>query len=237
MQVAIVALALQLTLAPLLLGGVFAWSMVWITIGALICLALSAVAARRIWTGPAPLVGWAAIAMLGWTALQTAPLPCALVQAVAPEAAKNTQLVRKLLDQPAAGSCTLSRDPGATTEEIVKGAAIVATLLAAWVISSLGARRDVLWCVAGSTLIVSALALGHGLARLDAVYGMYRPVHAARGILLGPLMNPNNLGAFAALGAPLWISLSYASPHREVRWLGFAATVVTCTAALLSLSS
>jgi hypothetical protein len=235
-RVALLALALQLTLAPLLMGGVFPWSMVWIAIGSLICLVASTLAARATWTGPAPLVAWAALALLGWTALQAAPLPCDLVARLAPDAARNVAVAQKLLGNGGAARCTLSHDPGATAEEIMKGVAIVATLLAAWVVASLGARRDVFWCVAGSTLVVSLVALGHGLARLDSVYGMYKPVYASRTLLLAPLMNPNNLGAFAALGVPLWITLSYRSRHRELRFLGFIATVVTASTALLSLS-
>lgn len=236
LPVTVVVLSLQLTVVPLLLGGVFPWAMVWGASGGLVCLATSAMAARKIWTGAAPLVGWGALALLGWTALQAAPLPCSTVRSLAPAAAENVRVAQTLLNHDGTLRCTLSRDPGSTAEEVIKGVAILATLMAAWIVSSLGARRAVYWSVAASTLVMTLLALGHGLAQLDQVYGLYTPVYTSRGLLLAPLMNPNNLGAFAALGVPLWVTLTYRAPHRELRWLGFVATVLTATAALLSLS-
>ena len=80
------------------------------------------------------------------------------------------------------------------------------------------------------------LAVGHGLAGLDEVFGVYKPVEVNRQLLLAPLVNSNNLGAFAALGVPLWVGLTYRTAHREVRWLGRIAIVITAATAILSLS-
>ena len=53
---------------------------------------------------------------------------------------------------------------------------------------------------------------------------------------LAPLMNLNNLGAFAALGAPLWVGLTYRDANPNLRLLGYVAVAITTTTAVLSLS-
>jgi tetratricopeptide (TPR) repeat protein len=233
---ALTGLGLHLTLAPMLLGGVLPWGVLCIAVASLGCLALAAFAYRRELRAPAPPVLWAALGLIAYTAVQALPLPCGFVDVLAPGSARNTYAAQAALGVTAGFSCTLSADPGATQEEIVKGIAIVATLAAAWLLGAHGGRRAVFWMVALSTLAMSVVALGHGLAGLDEVFGIYKPVEVGRQLLLAPLMNQNNLGAFAALGVPLWIGLSYRTQVREVRWVSRLAVVLTALTAILSLS-
>jgi len=233
---ALTALSLHLTLAPMLLGGVLPWGVLCIAISSLVCSALAAFAYRRELRAPAPLVFWAALGLVAYTALQALPLPCGIVDVLAPGSARNTRAAYAALGVATGSSCTLSADPGATQEEIVKGIAIIATFAAVWLLGAHGARRAVFWMIAVSTLAMSVVALGHGLAGLDRVFGLYKPAEVGRQLLLAPLMNQNNLGGFAALGVPLWIGLSYRAQVREVRWFGRLAVVLTALTAILSLS-
>jgi tetratricopeptide (TPR) repeat protein len=228
-------MALHLLLAPMLLGGVLPWTMVLVAVMALAALGTAAYAFSGSLSDPSPAVLWAALGLLGWTSLQALRIPCDLVAMLAPESANSARAAQAALGA-SSGVCTLSRDLGATLAEIVKGIAIVATLAGAWLFGANGSRRAVLWMIAASSLAMSVVALGHGLARLDQVFGVYKPVETGGQLLLAPLMNPNNLGAFAALGVPLWIGLTYRTGLREVRWLGRVAVVITALTAILSLS-
>ncbi|HTU58151.1 MAG TPA: O-antigen ligase family protein, partial [Polyangiales bacterium] len=87
-----------------------------------------------------------------------------------------------------------------------------------------------------SSFAISCVALLHGLLEWHNVFGVYHPAGVTGAWLLSPLMNPNNLGAFAALGAPLWIGLSYRETRTNLRLFGYAATAVTSLVAILSLS-
>jgi tetratricopeptide (TPR) repeat protein len=235
--VALGAMALHLTLAPMLLGGVLPWTVVCIAASSLGCLGLTAFAYRPALAVAAPPLLWAALGLLVWTAVQVMPIPCGVAAALAPESANSARAAQAALGaSPAQMVCTLTRDPAATQEEIVKGFAIVATLAAAWLLAAQGARREVFWMIAASTLAMSLVAIGHGLAGLDEVFGVYKPVEVNRQLLLAPLVNSNNLGAFAALGVPLWVGLTFRTAHREVRWLGRIAIVIIAATAILSLS-
>jgi hypothetical protein len=204
-------------------------------VSGLVCLLGSALTTDVMAT-KTPAFLWMAFALLGWTALQATPLPCSFVETIAPGAAASARAAQVVLASKAAISCTLSYDPGATRAEIVKGVAVVSTLMAAWILGAGGGRRIVLWSLACASLAMCVVAVAHPVLGLKGVFGVYSPPFLWHPWLQAPLMNPNNLGAFAALGAPLFIALTQRDERREVRWLGYIATVITSVTAVLSLS-
>ena len=222
--------------APQLLGGALPITIVAIAPLALACLAwlgFRAPAAERAWpiTGAAFVLAWA------FTALQALPLPCDLVAAIAPDSADSARAAPMILTGHPPSLCTLSRDPGNTQQELIKGAAIVAAFLASWLYAASGGRRRLLWLIALSTLTMSLVALGHRVLELERVFGFYAPwgmLPEKR--LLAPLMNENNLGGFVALGVPLWIGLGYRAEDPNVRLLSYVAIAITTTATVLTLS-
>lgn len=220
--------------APQLLGGVLPWTSLVIAGLSLVCLAVvgaRAPAAQRSW----PRLGLMLVLLTVWTWVQVLPMACGLVAALAPSSAASADAVRTLLGD-RASACSLTQEPGNTRLEVIKTCAVAATFLACWAFAASGGRRRLLWLIAGSTLLMSLVAIAHGLLELDRVFGVYLPTGIERSWLLAPLMNPNNLGGFAALGVPLWVGLSYRHADFNVRLLGYAAFGVNTSAAILSLS-
>jgi tetratricopeptide (TPR) repeat protein len=220
--------------APQLLGGVLPATVLAITGVSLLCLGvigLRAPAAARSF----PALGFTWLALSVWTVVQGVQLPCGLVHWLAPSSADAAEALRKLLGE-TNSTCTLSQDPGSTRLEMVKACALFATFTASWFFAASGGRRRLLWIIAISTLAMSVVALCHALFEQDRVFGIYRPTGIVRTLLLAPLMNPNNLGGFAALGVPLWIGLTYRDENANVRLLGYVALALTTTTAVLSLS-
>jgi len=224
--------------APQLFGGVFPWTIAVTATGALLTLAATLWATHATRAGT---VSWLALAVCGaaaWTVVQTLPLPCSVVAWLAPQSAAEMRAALALFDGAPATWCALSRDPGATRLEVLKGIAIAATFLSASQLAACSARdrdRVILLC-AYSALAMSVVAHLHMALGLEEVFGVYRPREAGHSPQLAPLMNPNNLGAFAALGVPLWLATIWR--HREPRDRAIAAmaTVLTATTAVLSLS-
>ena len=83
-----------------------------------------------------------------WTCVQACPLPCWLVSGLAPDAVSELRAVLSLAGAPPPVWCTLSRDPGATRTEVIKGVAIVSGFLSAWWLAASGARTRVISLVA-----------------------------------------------------------------------------------------
>jgi tetratricopeptide (TPR) repeat protein len=221
--------------APLLLGGVYAWGMLAIGCSAVCCLLASAYARSDLRLDPSAVV-WTSLLLLAWTALQAMPLPCGLVHAFAPGAADGATAAQAVFRTSPPAWCSLSYDPGATRQEVVKGVALVATLMTAWILTAGSTRRDVLWMVAVSALTMSCVAVAHAVVGAQAVFGIYKPVEARAQLLLAPLLNANTLGGFIALGPALWIGLTHRHRLPEVRWWGRIAAVITAVTAILSLS-
>ncbi len=222
--------------APQLFGGVFAWSVVVIACMAVAALGAALWATRNARPASTP---WLAVAVCGaaaWTVVQALPLPCGLVSWLAPESAAALRDAVALVDPAASPWCTLSYSAGATRLEVLKGTAIVATFLAAWLLSAAGARDGVIGCCALSTLAISVVAHLHMALDVHEVFGFYRPVHASGGMQLAPLMNPNNLGGFAAFGVPIWVGILRHQREPRGRIVAALAIVLTSSTALLSLS-
>jgi len=235
--VAQLATGALVVIAPQLLGGVAAWSIsVILALSVLAYLAChyQAYGADRERLGWDPLM-WLMLASLGWTGLQALPLPCAVVAWVAPDAARHVAENATLLGgEP--GMCHLSRDPGATRMEVLKGLAIVLGFLCGRWLARLGARRTVYMAAAASSCAMALVALGHWGAQAEAVYGVYTPRTPGQALFIAPLINSNNLGGFLAMGVPLCLGMGAESADRVVRQAWRGAAVVVSATAVLSLS-
>ena len=221
--------------SPQLLGGVLPWTVNAIAIMSLVCLA--AVGMRSPGSSQQlPTLGVVLGGVALWTAFQALPLPCDWVATIAPQSEAKLRGVRTILGNPSVGFCTITQDPGLTQLEVVKAVTLVTSFSVAWLFAASGGRQRLLWMIAGSTALMSAVALAHWILEQNRVFGLYTPVGITRGWLLGPLMNPNNLGGFVALGVPLWIGLGYRAADSNVRLLSYVGLGLTSVAAVLSLS-
>ncbi len=218
--------ATTVVVSPQLLGGVTSWSVCLIAGLCLLTLfaALRAVGRGAEWGGS---VFWVAVAMsvaLGWTLLQAIALPCAAVETVAPASVEQMRATLGIVGQDKAGWCALSRDRGNTELEVIKGTAILAVFLAGFLLSRSGRRDFLVQCVAASAVLLAAVSLGHRLLGAEKVFGLYDPVHADP--KNGPLMNPNSLGGFLAMGFALLLALGAKSERaKRTFWLALALLV------------
>jgi O-antigen ligase len=228
------SLGVCLIVSPQLLGGVFGW-------GISVVAALSAIAcAAAAWASRADgstirldRASYALLAILAFTALQALPLPRAVTELAQPTAVQMADTAAALLGEPPPSWVPLSIAPGSTRAELVKGAAIVATFLAAWLLVSLGHRRQLVYLVALSTVAMAVVALGHLAVDADRVFGLYQQVHTGTA-LLAPLLNQNQLSGFLAMGVPLLLGLALEEEEDRGKRLGYlvGATLVGATSLL-----
>ncbi|HEY8211561.1 MAG TPA: O-antigen ligase family protein [Myxococcaceae bacterium] len=227
------ALAALLFTTPLLLGGAPAWSL-WPTCAlAGACLALAAGAAReqrhslRVPLAAALPLGVAALCLL-----QLLPLPPWLLDLLSPRAAevRDFALVPLGLDR----WRPVSLDPPATWRELAKHLGYAAALVsAAEVARSRRARGRLLAALALSGAVVAAVGLGHKVANVQAVFGLYQ-FHSAEPPILTPFGNPNHLAAFLTLTGAVTLGFASRSPGPRAGWL--LAFVAEAAVAFLSLS-
>jgi tetratricopeptide (TPR) repeat protein len=210
-----------LVVAPQLLGGVFPWG---IAIIAIMAAVTGLTTSRRIEiTNPnrraARLLDWTMLAALVWTVLQLVPLPSSLVRLLVPESVQALQSNAVLYGAAAPSWLPMSLDPGATRLEVAKGSAIVAIFLAARLFAASRQRRKVLMGVAGSAVLMAAVAFAHRIVGTDRVFGLYEPVYASTR-LLAPIMNENHLGGFMAMSCPILLGLAMdaRTAERRIAW-------------------
>lgn len=204
--------------------------MVATALAAAVCLAL-ALASARSTDLPTNLFLAVALGPAAWTALQVTPLPCGLVEALSPLSASRLREVHALFDLGPPALCTLARDPGVTREELIKALALACGMLACGMLAARGEQRVVFRAVAGSTVLMALVALGHFVAGAERVFGVYEPIELRNMRFVAPLINPNNLGGFLALGLPVLMGLAFEeeSPRRRAALIG-AMGVVAATA-------
>lgn len=210
--------------APLLFGGTFGWTNTVIAL--LLCasaLFVELTVGDRITTRvQTPAVMLFAAAFL-WTAIQSLPLPCGVVHFFLPQVADTAREVARLTGAPP--HCALSQAPGGTHAEVIKGAAILASFMAAWLLSVTGKRRELRKYVAYSVISLVLVTLGHVAAGASQVYGFYAPREAAPRFL-GPLLNTNNMAGLTAMGAPLAVGLALESSRRAKTVAWFVTAVL-----------
>jgi hypothetical protein len=234
---AVAAMAVAMLVPPQLLGGVEGWA-----IGITAALALVALGATH-WAlrGAVPVdyrrpLLVVVLGCAAWTAVQALPLPCGVAKLLAATAAEHVLMNRELLGDPSAGACTLSFDPGATRWELAKGVAIVAAFLSAWLLAAAGHRRKVLMAVGASVVLMALVGLAHLATGAERVFGAYEPRYSMHRPVLAPLLNPNHLSGFLAMGVPVLAGLGLATRDaaRRTIWMGGAA--LCGTTAILTLS-
>jgi tetratricopeptide (TPR) repeat protein len=233
----LIALFVVVVAAPQLVGGVFPWA---VAATCVMGAAAGIVASRKVEIvsaqgPPARLLDWVMVAALVWTCLQLVPLPEKIVARFVPESVEAWKATALLLGKRARSWIPLSLDPGATRLEIAKGTAIVATYLAARVLSEAGQRRQVLAAVGASGIAMALVAFGHKLANADRVFGLYEPVYASSR-LLAPIMNENQLGGFMVMTSPVLLGLAFDAKTREQRIAWGLGAALCSTASVLSFS-
>lgn len=199
----------------MLLGGAFGWGVgIATALAGLSALAAAGVAWRE---GGLPPAGWVAgLVLLGvlWTLVQLLPLPATLTAALQPEAVAQREVLASLLGTAAPAFVPLTLSPGGTALEAVKGLAIAASFLAAWILVVRGERVGVLVAVGASVTAMALTGLVHGVAGAERVFGVYAPRFQAS-VVLAPLVNPNHFAGFLDLGIPVLVGLAL---HARARW-------------------
>lgn len=224
-------LALGAVLPPLMIGGMPAWAILFITV---IGASLAAVFLWRVGPprGASPLV-LAAAAGLIWTALQLVPLPGSVLRFLSPRSVEPVSLA-----QTASAALLLEREPPTwapitasvpgTRESLVIAGALLAFALAGTLAVQDGRRRPLVVAIASSTLVMAIVIILHGLAGVGNVYGLVEPPVPL--VVTSPLFNENHASAFLALGVPCCLGLAFGTRTRTeaVAWFlgaGLAAAV------------
>jgi tetratricopeptide (TPR) repeat protein len=176
-------------------------------------------------------------ALLLWTVIQAAPLPCDWVTWLLGEdrtAAPRT--VARLLNQ--APYCSISVDPGLTWASALTSAACMLAFLVGAVHCGAGHRIAVIRAVALSGATIAVSALMHFAYAARSVYGIYAPRDFGEAFPFGPILNLNHLGGLCALTLPAMCAaaLEETRRRRAIAWLAMAACTVVVGLMTLSRS-
>ena len=233
---ALVAVGITAIVAPELFGGAFGWSV--LTIAAMTAASAGLVVAAT-WGSTrnrhSPPVVVAIVVTLAWTIFQVIPLPSGMVETVAPKAALEAIATAEARGEPAPSWIALTRDPGATAAECLKGAILFAMFCAGWLLAAAGHRQNVLQIVAWSTAVMAAVALAHQLLQAKSVFGLITPVYSNTR-MLAPLLNENHLAGLLAMGTPVLLALGLQQQDQWRRMLWWSAALMTSLTVLLTLS-
>lgn len=225
------SLGVLVVVAPQMLGGVYVWATLGLAmIGCLLILGL-------LWEvrdvddaklGTDGFVGVFALLLVA-TVLQAVPLPASVMAFISPDAVANSAATARGLGLNPPGWVAYSLDPGATHERILFSVAVLAAFCSARVLATLSRATRILMTVAGSVVLVALVTLGHRLFELSAVFDVYVP---SSGKAIGPLLNPNNLAGFMALGLPICLGFAVKA-ERGPRWAwSMGAALVAATGLL-----
>ncbi|WP_157069219.1 O-antigen ligase family protein [Sandaracinus amylolyticus] len=229
------ALAGVIVVSPELMGGA--------TPGALLAIVLLAIAAASsaVWllsaTSSGSFVVGRGVALavtiaLSLTILQAVPLPTAFSDRFSPDGVDARASIAALgIDAPS--WWPLSASEIATRSQILVGLAIICAFSAATVLCSRGQREWIVRLGATSTLLVALVSLAHVALDLRAPFGMLSEPWWNTP-LIGPLLNPNHLSGFVAMGVPLSLAAGLDARARPARIGWFvsgaisAGVVVVC---------
>lgn len=231
---------LAVVISPLLLGGATA-PMRWL----IACLWLSACIAAvfesrardtssAVFPAALQWLLFATLVALGATIAANLPLPITWLEPLLPERWQATHANRDLLGTSPTPWGSWSLDPGATRLALLDVWLWAAALA---VTAHHLARRGRFWplsIIATSTTTLSVITLAHYLFAAERVFGLYQP-QETQATGLGPLINPNQLGATMILGA--FAALALVMPRRPLDpWWPSGPRALWACAALLQLS-
>jgi tetratricopeptide (TPR) repeat protein len=157
------------------------------------------------------LVGAAAIL----TAIQLIPLPPAIVRLLSPVGAGIYADAAQGSGLPGSGWIPVTLDAPNTLIELAK---LISYFAIAWVTLRMAnrrrGRRRLIALVAIAAALLSIIALTHNALDEKRLFGIYTPlIYSPR--YLGPLINPNHLAGYLAMGACVSIGLALAA--KELR--------------------
>jgi len=227
-----IALGFLTVSAPHLLGGVFAWATLSLAIGGCIALAIALRATQGDHKGHAKTdpVASALALMMGATIAHALPLPVSIAEWLAPAALAHTRATAGGLGVPQPTFVSFSLDPGGTYERVLFAVAVFTAFCATRLVAHGSGRTPILMTVAMSSVLIAASDLVHRAVGATHVYGLYTPELAEP---RGPLLNPNNLAGFLALGFPVCLGLA-AQSAAGPRWAWAVAAAVVAATNLLA---
>ncbi|MEM6960306.1 MAG: O-antigen ligase family protein, partial [Myxococcota bacterium] len=116
----------------------------------------------------------------------------------------------------------------------IQALGLFSVYICAFILGAGGQYRLVLTMVGSAAAIVSLISLAHMIFAADAVYGLYKPVHA-RPTVLSPLLNSNHLAGLSLLGVPILATLGLEG-RDPYRYAYGTAAILTASTLLLTLS-
>ena len=218
--------SLHCILAPHLLGGVFDWAIIGITLSSFGLLGLSIAVYGSPFRSSLPLIAVILSIASVWTLIQCIPWPCAWL----PEShAQAQQWSLQATGNQSSYACTISYDLGESSLAWFQTLAQLSIFLSSWLIARRRNDLFIIKVVALAGLLIALSTLGHQLTNATHVYGLYTPVYAGTQ-LLSPLLNPNHLASLCTLGLGLCIVLTWntALPLWRSLW-GLAAVILLGT--------
>lgn len=218
--------------APHLLGGVHAASTMFLAVAA------CAVLAWTLWTNrrsEKQAIGFEPVAillllMLAATSLHALPFNVWIMGKLSPASLAHANATATGLGAPPPGSVPFSLDPGGTHERILYGIVVFAAFCAARMSARSTRRTTLLMAVAASAILIAVSDLLHRLFAATEVYGLYVPEAVPRA---SPLLNPNNLAGFLALGLPVCLGVA-AESRPGPRWVWLLGAAVVAATNLLT---
>lgn len=217
-----------LALAVLLVGGAPRWAMTAIAVPLAVAVVATVTSRRKLAT-ISPLMVVLTLA-LGITLLQLVPLPRSLVAALNPHGVELRETGLDLIGQTAGAWQPITLDVAGT----LHGAAMIVLMLGVAFIALriTAADKGRFWICGAIAVIAGVVALltgAHVALGAETLYGWYRPTEASPA-LFGPLLNPNHLGGFMAMGALLSAGLFVHDAQASLRRVGWAALTLLCVA-------
>ncbi len=227
-----VGLAVLAVGAPHLLAGTHAWAGLSLAMGSCVVLGLALYADSRggRQSDDVEPVAILLALMLTVTVAHALPLPASVAAHLAPEALENAQQTALGMGTLAPSVVAFSLDPGRTRERVLFGVAIFAAFCAARLSARQSRRASVLGAVAAGAALIAVSDLIHRATGATLVYGVFSPGDAAP---RGPLLNPNNLAGFLALGFPICLGLA-TKASAGPRWIWALLGAVVAATNLLA---
>ena len=228
--VALVAIAVALTLSTALLGGATRWAAM-IASALALAVAVPHLSSRRTASRPGPLLRLVGLAA-ALTAIQLVPLPEMIAEILARPRLELAYDHAGAFGEARPTWTVASYDPPATLVELAK---LCGYLALAWTAGRLAAqRRSRPWLAAGvvgAAAIAVVIGAVHVAAGAHHLYGVFAEPPPDR--VTGPLINDNHFAALCALAAPLALGLALQWGGR-LRAAAALAGLVLTAATLLS---